>query len=459
MKTIAIAALLASASLAQAAPTNESATTKDAPPACCTNGAGPTDVIKSAGVSAASMKATLMNAAFKQCIDNCSFGKGAASGADNDDHIFMMKSMKTGMMKGMMKNSPDGPDGPGGFMRSMMSRHGDEAAGADRPRLGVALTLVNGDDGLAIRSVMDGFPADKAGLRKGDVITSVNGETPVTTEALQKALNAGRITLGIERGGDTRQVTIKLDDDRHQGMMGGGMGKGMGARGGHGEHADRHGFTIDQRLNSDIRAKLHALHEKLGKMRSGVSPRGHDFTAKRNHLLGALKDLGVNGEIIIKLRVDDDEAHSANKDMDFDFNFELDDDGMAKISKVLSYAMQAIGAELDENAQGAKSKAMDRPGHMRPSATRGHARDNDREAVEEAGERGHHARMKIERLRDDRARGNAARPHMRARMDQRQDRYERASGHRNPDADARFKSLEKRMERIEQLLQQLLQQG
>ncbi len=68
--------------------------------------------------------------------------------------------------------------------------------------------------GAAITAVVSGTPAAKAGLKKGDVITAVDGKTIATADALIAVVSADSpgqtLTLTVRHGSTTRHVTIKL---------------------------------------------------------------------------------------------------------------------------------------------------------------------------------------------------------------------------------------------------------
>src|SRR5262249_48312891 len=85
-------------------------------------------------------------------------------------------------------------------------------------RLGVTvqeLTQQLGDyfgskDGVLVTSVTDGSAASRAGLKAGDVITSVNGGRIHSREDLVRALrqgDSGELSIGIVR--DKKESTVK----------------------------------------------------------------------------------------------------------------------------------------------------------------------------------------------------------------------------------------------------------
>ncbi len=69
-------------------------------------------------------------------------------------------------------------------------------------------------DGVLVRAVEEGTPADRAGLQRGDLIVSAAGReldgVDVLYEALDGARESGSIELVIVRGADERTVTVSL---------------------------------------------------------------------------------------------------------------------------------------------------------------------------------------------------------------------------------------------------------
>jgi len=81
----------------------------------------------------------------------------------------------------------------------------------ERPFLGVQ--LAEADNGAQIAAVTDGSPADRAGLRQGDVITEVEGD-PASADEVRRAVAerkpGDKLELTIRRDGGTETVTATL---------------------------------------------------------------------------------------------------------------------------------------------------------------------------------------------------------------------------------------------------------
>jgi serine protease Do len=69
-------------------------------------------------------------------------------------------------------------------------------------------------DGVLVRAVEDGSPAERAGIERGDLIVAAAGReldrVDVLYEALDGAREAGRLELTIVRGTEERSVTVEL---------------------------------------------------------------------------------------------------------------------------------------------------------------------------------------------------------------------------------------------------------
>jgi serine protease Do len=72
------------------------------------------------------------------------------------------------------------------------------------------------DKGALVADVVDGSPAEKAGLKRGDVIVSYNGKEVGDTHALPRMVAATPVgeeaTLTVVRGGDTKELTVTIGE-------------------------------------------------------------------------------------------------------------------------------------------------------------------------------------------------------------------------------------------------------
>ena len=82
------------------------------------------------------------------------------------------------------------------------------------PYMGVSLTDASGGAGVA--AVKSGSPADRAGLRAGDVVTTIGGKTVTSADEAVSAVNAlkpgDHVAISFRRNGQSHDVTIKLAD-------------------------------------------------------------------------------------------------------------------------------------------------------------------------------------------------------------------------------------------------------
>jgi serine protease Do len=91
-----------------------------------------------------------------------------------------------------------------------------------RPRLGIQYVELTDQlaryfkvsDGVLVSSVSAGSPAEKAGLRAGDVIVKVGGDPVSSGRDLLRVVRAasdGEITLGIQREGHALDLRVRLE--------------------------------------------------------------------------------------------------------------------------------------------------------------------------------------------------------------------------------------------------------
>ena len=95
-----------------------------------------------------------------------------------------------------------------------------------RGQLGVSMYTVtpdiahslglSGAMGALVSQVVEGSPADKAGIRTGDVITSVNGQTVKSNSELRNTIGllrvGDKIDIGLVRDGKPLRVTAVIAD-------------------------------------------------------------------------------------------------------------------------------------------------------------------------------------------------------------------------------------------------------
>ncbi|MDX2242648.1 MAG: PDZ domain-containing protein, partial [Leptolyngbyaceae cyanobacterium bins.302] len=66
---------------------------------------------------------------------------------------------------------------------------------------------------VVVIRVLQNTPAERAGLRRGDVITEIDGQAVSTAEQLQQVVEKSQVgqtlKLQVQRGVQSRQVSIK----------------------------------------------------------------------------------------------------------------------------------------------------------------------------------------------------------------------------------------------------------
>jgi len=78
------------------------------------------------------------------------------------------------------------------------------------------MTLVEGDNGPVVESVLEKGPAGLAGIKKGDILTKAAGRTVSNViDVVRRASSLTRgtsIKLTLKRGNETKDVTIKMSE-------------------------------------------------------------------------------------------------------------------------------------------------------------------------------------------------------------------------------------------------------
>ncbi|HTR97703.1 MAG TPA: PDZ domain-containing protein [Candidatus Acidoferrales bacterium] len=156
--------------------------------------------------------------------------------------------------------------------------------GMGRTRLGVRIESLNDDlasalgapdhDGVLVVGVMKDTPAERAGLRAGDVIRSVDDHSVTDAEGLVRAIaDAGEsASLGVWRKGERRTVEAKLDAAPRV-RRDGGSGDNAPAPNWTGKRVrDRDSSGDDQ----DLRQQLQDLKDQLRELKQELEDHKHD---------------------------------------------------------------------------------------------------------------------------------------------------------------------------------------
>ena len=84
------------------------------------------------------------------------------------------------------------------------------------PALREAFDLKNGQLGVLITNVVAGSPADKAGIKSGDIILQVDGEDTISTGQLRSRIGikqiGDKVKLTLLRDGKHKQLTVKIGE-------------------------------------------------------------------------------------------------------------------------------------------------------------------------------------------------------------------------------------------------------
>jgi len=85
-----------------------------------------------------------------------------------------------------------------------------------RGRLGIAMQDVEGSEGAIVSDVQASSPAAQAGLRKGDVVTRLNGRPVRGAAELRARLSVvpigETVELGVQRGSETRAIKARIGE-------------------------------------------------------------------------------------------------------------------------------------------------------------------------------------------------------------------------------------------------------
>lgn len=95
---------------------------------------------------------------------------------------------------------------------------GEKIEKPPKPYLGIMAAEDADVEGVKIMELVPGGPADKAGIKREDVILRIDGKKIVAPEDLVNALNAKKVgekvSVTVQRGTETIVVTLELEESR-----------------------------------------------------------------------------------------------------------------------------------------------------------------------------------------------------------------------------------------------------
>lgn len=137
--------------------------------------------------------------------------RGGIIWQDGDDEIFEIAPPRPPTPPVMIGINMGGQRTPDGALAELLEKHG-----------------LDEDDVTNVMGVIEGLPADKAGLREGDVIVALDGKWGADIERVRETLAdrkpGDRLKVKVFRGGEVRDAEIELVpfDPEKLGIAGGG---------------------------------------------------------------------------------------------------------------------------------------------------------------------------------------------------------------------------------------------
>jgi C-terminal processing protease CtpA/Prc len=131
----------------------------------------------------------------------------------------------------------------------------------------------SGSKGALVLEVLDDTPAEKAGLRAGDIITAVEGKKVADADDLTSALRdeSGKVSLTVVRRGQSRTVEAELaESPRVIRLRDGQTFMGPGRMGDEGKPGVRSKGNAD---DEDLRQQLQQLREEVRALRREIQDR------------------------------------------------------------------------------------------------------------------------------------------------------------------------------------------
>lgn len=243
-----------------------------------------------------------------------------------------------------------------------------------RPRVMIGITMesaseanitvpggVDPDDATVVTRVVEGLPAEKAGLTEGDIVVKVNGSDDASPDQIREAIrskNPGdELTLRIVRDGTEQDVRIALDayDSDRLGAPSAWAGRWWG-----GDEEEAEAPTPEDLARIDeLRAKIEETTRKMGEVGAKMSATTEE---EQLRLLG--RQLGELSESLAEQSAEIGEL-SGQQNMMFRFlapgqqGFNLRDLPRMRIERHGGSPRAWVFAEPDEQAQ---EDSEDKPG-------------------------------------------------------------------------------------------------
>jgi membrane-associated protease RseP (regulator of RpoE activity) len=85
---------------------------------------------------------------------------------------------------------------------------------APAPKIGLTVQDIEDRDAVKVIEVKEGSQAEKAGLKKGDLVTTIDGRIVKGTDDILRALKPSKdrvsVSFGIERSGKSQSIEVRL---------------------------------------------------------------------------------------------------------------------------------------------------------------------------------------------------------------------------------------------------------
>ncbi len=124
-------------------------------------------------------------------------------------HEFTMPNVP-GVQAGEPPAAPEAPRAP----KAPASPFGLSAATPPPVMVGILMEFDSDEEGLVVQKVIEGLPAEKAGLEAGDVIVKIDGKKVENNMSLREVLatkKAGdKVELSVKRDDEEKKITIDL---------------------------------------------------------------------------------------------------------------------------------------------------------------------------------------------------------------------------------------------------------